>query len=141
LLVGETDPDVVQALLAARAKLDGSNLGAANNGAIDDIDSGDLEAALVKMEAAVIFLEEAEAAGAGDLGSLKTLLGLAAWSMAQVAYVEAQEAVDPPTSGEARQLATIAALIEHGEDLLADGQYADAIGQFHEALRRSLALL
>ena len=141
LLKGATDPDLVKALRSARDALDGSKNGVGINGAIDKLQAGDLEAALVKMKDAVAALEQAEAGGAGDLTDLKRLLGMAAWSVAQGAYKDAQTAVGPPSPGEQMQLDQIAQLIEQGTTLLAAGDYLGAIEAFRDAVHRSVALL
>jgi glycosidase len=140
LLMSATDPAVIDALQEVRDALDGNNEGAANNGAIDKLVSDDLEAALVKIEAAIEALEEAESAGAGDLSALKTHLTLIAQWVAQSAYEDAVAATDPPSKGEQKQLNRIQQALDDGHVLLTADEYLAALDKFQEAVKRSLAL-
>jgi hypothetical protein len=140
LLATITNQKAVRALRDARDNLVGSNNGSANNGALDALEGGDLVAALEKIKAAIEALGRAEAAGAGDLRSLKYLLGFTAESVAEGAYQEAETAVGTPSPGQAAQLETIRQAIVEGHALLVNGAYLPAVDLFKDAAGRALSL-
>lgn len=141
LLKTVTDPEIEAALRLARDWLDGNNLGVDNNGALDHLNSGDLEAALYKIEKTLKALEQAEGAGAGNLLEIKKLLLLTAQSLVHKAYQDAQDAIGSPSKGEQKQLERINQLIQDGQTLFENQEYLEAIYKYQEALRRSLALI
>lgn len=141
LLTTVTDPEIEAALRLARDWLDGNNLGVDNNGALDHLNSGDLEAALYKIEKTLKALEQAEGAGAGNLLEIKKLLLLTAQSLVHKAYQDAQDAIGSPSKGEQKQLERINQLIQDGQTLFENQEYLEAIYKYQEALRRSLALI
>ena len=103
LIQSATSPSVASALRAARDELIGNHGGTPpTNGATDKLDANDPSAAITKLKAAISDLLTAESRGAGDLTSLKDLLGLVAEGIATASYQEAQ-AADPvaePRPGE-----------------------------------------
>ena len=141
LLTTVTDPEIEAALRLARDWLDGNNLGVANNGALDHLNSGDLEAALNKIEKTLKALEQAEGADAGNLLEIKKLLLLTAQSVVHKAYQDAQDAIGSPSKGEQKQLERINQLIQDGQTLYENQEYLEAIYKYQEALRCSLALI
>jgi hypothetical protein len=142
LIDAATDPRVKAALSSARDELIG-NLGGTppTNGAIDKLEDDDPVGAITKIRAAISYLQTAESRGAGDLSSLKDLLGLVAEGIATSAYTEAQEAASPPSHGEGATLASIADLIVKGHDQLSSGQYLKACDSFRQATQKALDLL
>ncbi len=141
LIAATTDPRIAAALRSARDELIG-NLGGTPpaNGALDRLDADDPVAAITKLRAALDDLITAESRGAGDLSGLKDLLGLVAEGIATVAYHEAEAAVAPPSAGEAKSLATIAALIGAGHQLLSTDQYLKACDSFRQATGKAVNL-
>ena len=128
-------------LLDARNALLGSPDGSSRAGAIDKLDAGDREAAVVKLGDAIDELASAELASGLNHDDLQATLALAAYSIAAQAQADAIAANTPPTSGEAKQLATIQQDIDLGSELLAAGSYAAAVDEFHDAVRRAVSLL
>src|SRR5262249_36314205 len=122
------------ALRDARDELIG-NLGGTppKNGAIDKLDANANAAAITKLRASISDLITAESRGAGDLSSLKDLLGLAAEGIATASYEKAKAANPSPSPGQARTLATMAALIATGHDQLVAKQYLNACDSFRAA--------
>ena len=141
LQAATTNNQVKAALRDAQNNLAGNPKGSPRNGALQELAAGDRIAALVKIEAAIKALETAEAAGAGDLRTLKYTLGLAAESIAQSANLEALSAVGAPTPGEATQLQKITAAITAGHTLLVNGQFRSAMNEFKDATARAISLL
>lgn len=141
LLAATTNRTVTRALRDARESLAGHNNGAANDGALDALESGDLMAALEKISSAIEALQRAEAAGAGDLSELKDLLGFVAESVAQGAHQDALTAVGTPSPGQAMQLEAIRQSIVDGHTRLANREYLAAIQLFKDAVGRALSLL
>lgn len=128
-------------LLEARKHLDGNQAGDSDNGAIDKIESGDLSAAMRKIEHAVGSLDDAGAAGGPDYSAIQHELAAVAESMAAESYEQAVLAVDPPSRGEQRQLDRIRGFIETGRDSTADGDFSRAVRQFGDAVRRAQGLI
>lgn len=140
LIGATTNPAILKELRAARAALDGNNTGTPSNGALDHLASDDLIAAMGNLKAVVQALQRAEAAGAGNLSKLKTLLTISADAMARAEYEAARNRVGPPTRGEQRLLDRVASSLASGESLLAQRKYTAAIDAFTDALARSLNL-
>ncbi|MEO8429380.1 MAG: hypothetical protein ABI651_19990 [Verrucomicrobiota bacterium] len=137
LLASATQPRVIKALLDARDNLDGNNGGAASNGAIDKLAQNNAVATMVKLSAFVSSLLKAEAAGAGDLTSLKYLTTLIAEAIAQAEYLRVVAALPAPSSGQAQQIQRIRQAILNGHLLLAVGDYLRAIDQYKDAVGRA----
>ena len=141
LIAAATDPRVASALHAAREELIGNHTGKPpTNGALDKLEDEDPVDAITKLKAAIASLVTAEARGAGDLTALKDMIGLVAEGIATAAYSDAEQAVDPPSAGEARALASIAQLIAAGDQQLASHQYATACETFRQASQKALDL-
>jgi hypothetical protein len=141
LISTATDPAVGDALRKARDQLIGNHAGTRpTNGALDKLDEDDPVGAITKIAAAISYLQQAEALGAGDLSAMKDPLGLVAEAIATGAYHDAQAAVEPPSPGEARTLAGIAGLIARGHQRLSVGQYLDACDSFRQATAKALKL-
>jgi hypothetical protein len=142
-LISEAETDCIsKALQAALDELIG-NLGGTppTNGAIDKLDENDPVSAITKLRAAILQLITAESCGAGDLSFYKDLLGLVAESIATGAYYQAQTAVDPPSRGQARNLETIARLINEGHQHLVNRHYSNACDSFRQATERAINML
>jgi len=141
LIQSATSTRVASALRAARDDLIG-NLGGTppTNGATDKLDADDPSAAITKLNAAVSDLLTAESRGAGDLSSMKDLLGLVAEAIATVTYRDAEGAIPSPSPGQAKTLATIGDLITTGHDQLAAKQYLSACDSFRAATDKALRL-
>jgi hypothetical protein len=142
LIAATTDPGVASALRAARDELIGNHTGKPpTNGALDKLEDDDPVGAITKLKAAIANLVTAEARGAGDLTALKDTIGLVAEGIATAAYSDAEQAVAPPSAGEARTLAMIAQLIVAGDQQLANHQYATACDSFRQAAQKALDLM
>ncbi|HEX6852711.1 MAG TPA: hypothetical protein VF139_15045 [Candidatus Polarisedimenticolaceae bacterium] len=142
LIASTTDPEVAAALRAARDELIGNHGGKPpTNGATDKLDADDPSGAIVKLKAALEDLLAAEALGGGDLSALEDLLGLVAEGIATATYEDAKAAIPTPSPGQARTLATIAALIRTGHERLAGQEYLDACDSFKSATDKALGLL
>jgi hypothetical protein len=142
LLSTATDPSVVAALLDARDELTGNHGGTPpTNGALDLLDADDPAGAITKLSAALAFLMNAQASGAGDLSALADLLGLAAEGIATTAYYEATVAIPNPSRGQTRAFDSIAQLIVTGHGLVADRKYVEACERFRQATQKALSLM
>jgi hypothetical protein len=130
-----------KALLDARDSLVGSPDGSSKGGAVDKLDAGDREAAVVKLGDAIDELTKAELATGLNHDGLQATLALAAYSIAAEAQADAIAANPSPAPGEARQLATIQQDIDLGSELLATGDFAAAVDEFHDAVSRAVSLL
>jgi hypothetical protein len=132
---------VASALRAAREELIG-NLGGTppTNGAADKLDADDPSAAITKLKAAISDLLAAELRGAGDLTSLKDLLGLVAEGIATVSYEDAKAAIPSPSPGQAKTLATIGELIASGHGQLVADEYLSACDSFRAATDKAVRL-
>lgn len=136
-----TDARVAAALLAARDELIGNNSGhPPTNGALDKLDANDPAGAITKLQAAIQFLIIAESRGAGDLSALKDLLGLVAEGIAMTEYEKTRAAIETPSAGQRRALATIAALITQGHQQLGGHEYVIACDSFRQATDKALGL-
>jgi len=141
LIQSATSTSVASALRAARDELIGNQGGTPpTNGATDKLDAHDPSAAITKLRAAISELLIAESRGAGDLSAMKDLLGLVAEGIASSTYEKAQAAIPSPSPGQAKTLATIAALITTGHDQLTAKQYLSACDSFRAATDKALRL-
>jgi hypothetical protein len=122
-------------LADALAKLEGKNGGKANNGALDQLEKSNLNAALLKIKQAQDALQAAEAAGDAslDMMRLKGLLALTAKSAAVEAIQQAEAMANKPN--EQRKVQSAKDLIATGDDLLASGDYVGAVSRYQEAVR------
>jgi hypothetical protein len=141
LIQSATNPSVASALRAARDELIGNHGGTPpTNGATDKLDADDPLAAITKLGAAISDLITAESRGAGNLSSMKDLLGLVAEGIATATYQDAQAAIPSPSPGQAKTLAAIAGLITTGHDQLVARQYLSACDSFRAATDKALHL-
>lgn len=129
LIGSTTDPRAQAALIEALTAIIGNNGGRAENGALDKLESGITNAALVKMLAALGDIETAEAKGAGDLTAQMTLLTVAARSLAYKALYAAVAASRPPSA-----IAAIQTAIAAGDAFLAAGDFEAALGAYRRAV-------
>jgi len=140
-LIQTANPTVASALRAARDELIGNHGGTPpTNGATDKLDAKDPVAAITKLRAAISDLLTAESRGAGNLGSLKDLLGLVAEGIATASYQQAQAAIPSPSARQAQTLASIAELIKTGHDQLVAKQYLNACDNFRAATDKAVRL-
>jgi hypothetical protein len=122
----ELDPAVTAAVENALVDLEGANDGLGNGGALDKIDGGQWNAALVKIERAIQDLEEAENADPTlDLSEIKEVLALTAKSVALEVISQA---------GELANVEGAYALISEGQILLDGGNYLGAVSKFQDAI-------
>ena len=133
--------DVANNLQDAISWLIGNQTGGADNGALDALDDDDPISAITHIIEALLAIAAAEDAGAGNLSAIKDLLCLSAESLAVSAHAEAAAFVDPPSKGEARQLATIQALIDTGHARVLADAHADACVSYRKAVAKALRLL
>lgn len=141
LIAHATDPDVAAALMAALDNLVGNHGGhPPTNGALDKLLANDLVATVTKLRAVIASLILAESRGAGDLTSMKDLLGLIAEGVATTAYERARALIPSPSPGQTRTLRTIADLILHGHAQLAAHQYLAACDDFRLATDKAVKL-
>lgn len=127
------DPNLKRAAAKAIQKaidnLIGNNGGQAANGAVDKLAQGDLTAALVKIGAAIQYLEDAEAADASlFLTNEKSLLALSAKSVAVQAIAVAEAAATKPK--DRQKVAQAKALVAAGDGLLAGEDYVGVVGNY-----------
>ena len=129
------DPAVAQALADALAKLEGNNGGKANNGALDQLEKSNLNAALLKIRQAQDALQVAEAGGDAslDMMRLKGLLALTAKSAAVEAIQQAEALADK--SNEQRKVQNAKDHVAAGDDLLASGDYVGTMIRYQLAVR------
>ena len=141
LIDAATDSRVAAALRAARDELIGNHTGTPpTNGAVDKLDADDPVGAITKLKAAIAMLITSESRGAGDLSALKDMLGLVAEGIATAEYREAEAAVSPPSPGQAKALATIAATIAQAHQKLVDDAYLSACDDLRQATQKALQL-
>ena len=139
-----TDPGLSSAAAAAiedaLVNLEGSNNGQGNNGALDKLEGGQWNAALVKIKKAIEDLEDAEAADPTlDLSEVKELLALIAKSVALDVIEQAQAAASSPADWQ--KIDQALALMAEGEALLETGDYLGAVDKFRDALGKALSVL
>jgi hypothetical protein len=141
LIEQATDPSVAAALMAALDELVGNHGGQPpTNGALDKLLANDPVGTVTKLRAVMANLILAETRGAGDLTSMKDLLGLVAEGVATTAYERARTRIPSPSPGQTRALRTIADLIVHGHAQLAAHQYLFACDDFRQATDKALKL-
>ena len=125
---------------AAIADAIGTNRGTANNGALDQLRRGNLQAALVKLQQLV---DDVDAAAAADprleLGSLLRLVGLTAKSIAATAVDRASARAARP--GERRMVEQARALAQTAGARLAAGDVMGAVRLFRNAVQEVQSLL
>ena len=126
------DPNIADAI----EKLRGQKNGKARNGALDLLQQGNWNAALEKIKQALQELEAAKAADPTlDLLSAKTLLALAAKSVAVQALEDAERLANVP--GEQQKVAQARQLLAEGDSLLASGaDLLGAVSKYQEAVRQ-----
>jgi hypothetical protein len=134
-------PAVNDALAEALHQLVGGVDGQAASGALDLLQAGDTEAAMVKLIAAVEALQAAQAAGGPSLDAAVDVLGLIGQALAQGAYADAQTAATPGSPGDQKQLGDIADLIDSGKTALVNGEHVDALEDFRAAVRKAEAVI
>lgn len=136
----ESDPTIGTLINDALEDLVGSDTD--NSGALDKLTDGDIEAAMAKMLKAAQSLEEATTEGASDdvTDTLKQL-SLIARLIAEDQYTQAVQALDPPSRGEQKQLNRITSDLDEALDLIATGEYAEAIDIYADAVKRALAIM
>jgi VCBS repeat-containing protein len=140
LTVPELNPDAADAIEDALVDLEGANDGQGNGGAIDKLDGGQWNAALVKIEKAIEDLEAAEAADSTlDLSEIKELLALTAKSVALDIIEQAQAVASTPA--DQQEIDDAIAFIVAGELSLESGDYLGAVGNFRDALGCALSVL
>jgi hypothetical protein len=141
LIQSATSPRVASALRDARDELIGNHGGTPpTNGATDKLNANDPTAAITKLQAAISDLVRAESRGAGDLSSMKDLLGLVAEGIATATYQHSRAGIPSPSPGQAKTLAAIADLIRSGHEQLAGRQYLSAYDSFRAATDKALRL-
>lgn len=134
------DAGIRSALQTAVDDLLGNNGGAGTNGALDKL-LDDPAGAITKLRSALVDVLAAEALGAGDLSSLKRLLGQTAEAIAVEQYEQAKSAVGDPSAGQAQALARIAGDIQTGREHLQAQRYLEACDSFRQATTRALNLV
>src|SRR5262249_45122764 len=97
-------------------------------------------AAITKLKAGIDDLITAESSGAGNLSSLKGLLGLVAEGIATASYQQAQARLPSPSAGQTKTLAAIAERISSGHDQLIAKQYLSACDTFRAATDKAVRL-
>lgn len=119
---------------------DGGTGGADQNGAIDLLEKGNLNAALEKVQHAVQYLLLAEAADPSlDLRYVRDLLALAAKSVAIDAVIQAKSLAT--TSNQLRKTQDAGALVVEGDDLLVALDHVAAVDAYQQAGRGVLGIL
>jgi tetratricopeptide (TPR) repeat protein len=128
--LAEDDPNIGAEL----DKLRGNNGGLAENGALDLLEKGNLNAALEKIKQALQYLETAEASDPSlDLDENKTFLALIAKSTANQAILKAEAVASKPN--QLRKIARAEELVVEGAALAASLDYIGAVGKYQEAVR------
>jgi hypothetical protein len=103
-----------------------------SDGALEMLEKGNLNAALVKMWQAMGSLEAAGQLDAAlDLASSKSLLALSAKSAAMESILDAEAKADKP--GDIRKIADALALVDVADELLAGLNYVDAVDVYRQA--------
>src|SRR5262249_15162291 len=121
--------------------LDGNQLGDPSNGAIDKLDSADLEAAVVRIGQAIDALRTAAIVTGIDTRDMRDLLAMSAWSIAVEAQQDAIAATNPPTTGQAKQLGRIQSSITTGAARLSAKDWSGAAQKFLDAVKVAVSLL
>ncbi|MBI4661055.1 MAG: hypothetical protein HY735_19665, partial [Verrucomicrobia bacterium] len=129
-----------KALRDALEKLIGQNGGNANNGALDQLELGNVEAALVKTRQAIADLQAAQAADPTlDLAPLQQLLALSAESIINRAILTAEAAGNSAQDDQA--IAEAEAMVNQGQLLIQGNNFLGAVDKFLEALTKIKPLL
>lgn len=130
ILLAEDDPNVAAAL----DKLRGEHGGQAENGALDMLEQGNLNAALEKIKQGLQELEAAEAVDPNlDLTFIKGLLALTAKSTAVEAIGQAEAVATKPN--ELRKIQQAKDLVAQGDTLLAAFDYVGAVDRYQRVVR------
>lgn len=111
------------------------------NGALDKLLANDPVGTITKLRAVIAYLITAESQGAGNLTSMKDLLGLIAEGVATAAYEKANTLIPAPSPGQVRALRTIANLILSGHAQLAAHQYLESCDSFRLATDKAIELV
>jgi hypothetical protein len=111
------------------------------NGALDKLLANDPVGTITKLRAVIAYLITAESQGAGDLTSMKDLLGLIAEGVATTAYERASTLIPAPSPGQVRSLRTIANLILNGHTQVTAHQYLQACESFRQATEKAINLM
>lgn len=133
--------DIADHLQDAIDSLIGNLSGQAGNGAVNALDEDDPVSAITHIIEALQAITDAEDAGGGDFSTIKDLLALSAEALAVSTLAEAAAFVDPPSKGEAKQLATIQSLIDAGHALVLANAYTDGCESYRQAVAKALRLL
>jgi hypothetical protein len=129
-------PDVADAI----EKLRGENDGKAENGALDMLAKGNLNAALEKVKQALQEMAAAETADPDlDLTNSKGLLALAAKSVAVEAIAQAEAVATRPN--DLRKIEQANDLVAQGDALLAAPEYVGGVTKYQEAVREVQGML
>ncbi len=124
----------------ALEELVGKNGGKANNGVLNKIGAGDINAAVVKMIKVLRDLEDAEAADpALDLTALKRTIARAAESLVADAVTQAEAAAATPQ--DYQNLAAAQAFLADGQDLLGQYDFVSAVQRFQKAFQKADAVI
>lgn len=122
-----SDRDIANAM----AKLGGSKGGQGQNGAVDLLAKGNLNASLEQIKTAMRYLEAADPGL--DLTSIKGLLALTAKSIVAVAIVLIEPSFKKPN--DQRKLKQARRLLAQGDTLLAGSQFVGAVDRYQQAMR------
>lgn len=124
---------------AAIGRLEGEKDSIAANGGLDMLDQDELLVAIQMIKQAIVYLDEAEAADpALDLTDVKGLLALAAKSITVGAIADAEAAATK--ANQLKKVEQAKALVVSGDQALAGGHHADAVGRYQEAVRAILGI-
>jgi hypothetical protein len=129
-----------KALEGARDDLDGNNGGQASNGALDKLQGGQLNAAMVKLLHALTRLDIAATTCGIDVEGMQATLALAAHAIAQKSYLDAVAANQPPSPSEALKLALAQGWLESGAEAVAVGDWSGAVTAFKLAVQTSSSM-
>ncbi|MDA1274163.1 MAG: hypothetical protein O2960_08935, partial [Verrucomicrobia bacterium] len=130
---GTLSPAAAQAVQDAIDQLIGNNGGSANNGATDQIDLGNFNAALVKIRAAIEALDAAKAADPSlDFTNEKRILALAGAAVADQAVSNAKNIASTPK--DSQNIDAAKALVSQGRALIQSGNFLGSIDLFQDAL-------
>lgn len=131
----DLSPESAALVEGALAKLRGEAGGRAENGALDLLEKGNLNAALGRIRQALQLLEEAEAAHANlDLTHTKGLLTLTVKSVAVGAIAQAEAVATK--SKEMEKIGQAKALVAQGDALLAAYDFVHSVAKYQEAVQK-----
>ncbi len=134
ILEGDVSSSAVSHINTAISNLIGNNGGKAANGALDMLEKGNHNAALVKIVQALQHLSASRADGGPDTTAIESLLALTAKSVAVDQVEMAEEIASKPN--EHRKIDQARDLIEEGDVYLASGEYMDAAELYKQAVRK-----